>query len=108
MQTKYAEQREVHAQVGLAIEEALRQFVTELSGLSFVDVGQLRDREAVARRKDQLQIFQTTMQFITSLIKMQEGLEEKYNIKKVDAKEGKGDNVRLLRDAKRLMKTATK
>lgn len=106
--TKYREQKEIHAQVGLAIEEALRQFVLELAGLSFVAVGQLHDRDAVSRRKDQLSIFQTTMSFITALIRMQESLEEKYNLKKADVKEGRGDNVKLLRDANRLMKTASK
>lgn len=88
--TKYREQKEIHAQVGLAIDEVLRQFVLELAGLSFVAVGQLHDRDAVSRRKDQLSIFQTTMSFITALIRMQESLEEKYNLKKADVKEGRG------------------
>jgi len=42
------------------------------------------------------------------LQKMQESLEEKYNIKKEDAKQNNGDNVLLFKNAQKLMAKASK
>jgi hypothetical protein len=39
---------------------------------------------------------------------MQESLEDKYNIKKEDAKENNGDNVVLFKNAQKLMAKAAK
>lgn len=77
----------------------LRQFCQELQGLLLVKVDQLFDRDAVERRKSQMSILKETMVTVTMLQKMQESLEDKYNIKKEDAKENNGDNVLLFKNA---------
>lgn len=86
----------------------LRQFCQELQGLLLFKVDQLFDRDAVSRRKDQMSILKETMATVTMLQKMQESLEEKYNIKKEDAKENNGDNVLLFKNAQKLMAKASK
>lgn len=108
MKKMYQEKKEMHAQLGVAINEMLRQFCQELQGLLLVKVDQLFDRDAVSRRKDQMSILKETMATVTMLQKMQESLEEKYNIKKEDAKENNGDNVLLFKNAQKLMAKASK
>lgn len=104
MKARYEEQKEIHNQLGVAIGEMLRQFAVELQSLLLIAVGTLHDREAVGRRKDQMSIMKETMATIQMLQKMQEALEEKYNLKKEDVKDGRGDNVLLMKDAAKLLK----
>lgn len=105
---KYEERKEMHAQLGVAINEMLRQFCQELQGLLLIKVDQLFDRDAVARRKDQMGILKETMGVITALTKMQEAVEERYNIAREDAKAATADNVLLFKNAEKLMKKAVK
>lgn len=102
----YEDQKEFHAQVGLAATEMLQQFINELKGLMLVPVGDMRDREAVGRRKDQINVIKETLSAVQLLMKFQGALAEEYDIKKVDAKEGQGENVVLFRAAERLLKQA--
>ena len=92
----------------MLIEEQLRQFIVELQELSLVPVGNCSRRDLVAQRREQVLAITGRMSLIQALTEMQETMETKHHIKKEDAKEGKGDNIRLMRDAKRLMKTASK
>ncbi|PLC03420.1 hypothetical protein CY658_21635 [Variovorax sp. RO1] len=108
LKKSYEEKKEMHAQLGVAINEMLRQFCQELQGLLLVKVDQLFDRDAVERRKSQMSILKETMATVTMLQKMQESLEDKYNIKKEDAKENNGDNVLLFKNAQKLMAKASK
>lgn len=105
---KYEEQREFHNQVGMAAGDMLRQFIQELQGLMLVPVGDLRDRDAVGRRKDQLNVIKETLSAVQLLMKFQASLAEEYNIKKADQKEGQGDNILLFNAANKLMKNASK
>lgn len=73
-----------------------------------VPVGDMRDREAVGRRKDQLNVIKETLSAVQLLMKFQATLTEEYDIKKADAKEGQGENVVLFRAAERLLKQSSK
>lgn len=75
----------------------LTQFINELKGLMLVPVGDMRDREAVGRRKDQLGVIKETLSVVQTLMKFQATLAEEYNIKKAAEREGKGPNVLLFK-----------
>ncbi|WP_421954542.1 hypothetical protein [Polaromonas sp.] len=93
----YEDQREFHNQIGTAATEMLTQFINELKGLMLVPVGDMRDREAVRRRKDQLNVIKETLGVVQTPMKFQTTLAEEFNTKKADEREGKGPNVILLK-----------
>ncbi|WP_162573844.1 hypothetical protein [Variovorax sp. PBL-H6] len=82
--------------------------MSALAGLTLVPVGDLRDRDAVCRRKDQINVIKETLSAVQLLMKFQAALAEEYNIKKEDAKAGQGENVVLFRQAEKLLKQASK
>lgn len=105
---RYEKEREFHNLLGIAASDMLKQFILELQGLTLVPVGDLRDRDAVTRRKDQLTVIKETLAAVQVLLKFQAQLAEEYNLKKEDAKAGEGDNVLLFKQADKLLRQAAK